>query len=67
MVTVQEHPMAGKVHVLSPPYRFDGQRCPVRLRPPLLGEHTEEVLSGLLGKTRDQINELLDEGVIRKF
>ena len=65
MVTVQTHPKAGGLHVLSPPYRFDGERCPVRLRPPLLGEHTHEVLSDLLGKTPDQINSLAAAGVIR--
>lgn len=66
MVTVWNHPKAGDVHVLSPPYCFDGERCSVRLRPPLLGEHTFDVLSDLLGKTSDQINALAAAGVIRK-
>lgn len=66
MVTVQEHPKAGRIHVLSPPYRFDGEHCAVRLRPPLLGEHTEEVLTGLLGKTRDQLRTLSAKGTIRE-
>lgn len=47
MVTVQKHPVAGTVHVLSPPYRFDGERCAVRSIPPRLGEHTQEVLARL--------------------
>ena len=29
MVTRQPHPGAGSVHVLAPPYRFDGERCAV--------------------------------------
>lgn len=65
MITMQDHPDAGPIHVLSPPYCFDDDRCRVRLRPPLLGEHTQEILSGLLGKTKDQIDALIDAGVIR--
>lgn len=64
MVTVQTHPKAGGMHAFAA-YRFDGERCPVRIRPPLLGEHTHEVLSDLLGKTPDQINSLAAAGVIR--
>ena len=33
LVTVQPHPVAGEVHVLGAPFRLDGERCPVRLRP----------------------------------
>ncbi|MGO9995946.1 MAG: CaiB/BaiF CoA transferase family protein [Steroidobacteraceae bacterium] len=63
IVTVQEHPIVGSVHVFAPPYRFDGERCSVRLRPPRLGEHTHEVLSTLLGKTTAQIDALIAAGV----
>jgi crotonobetainyl-CoA:carnitine CoA-transferase CaiB-like acyl-CoA transferase len=66
MVTVKEHPTAKAVHVLAPPYSFDGERCAVRSRPPRLGEHTEEILAGLLGKTKAQIDALIAAGVSRK-
>lgn len=38
LVGHHSHPVAGSVAVLSPPWRFDGERVPVR-RPPMLGEH----------------------------
>jgi crotonobetainyl-CoA:carnitine CoA-transferase CaiB-like acyl-CoA transferase len=35
-----------------------------RLSPPLLGEHTDEVLSEVLGLSEDEIKKLKNEGVI---
>jgi crotonobetainyl-CoA:carnitine CoA-transferase CaiB-like acyl-CoA transferase len=32
---------------VAEPIRIDGRRPPVRLPPPLLGEHTDEVLAEL--------------------
>jgi len=50
---------------LSPdPIRVDGERLPLRLAPPLLGEHTHGVLTEA-GFTSDQIVELRAAGVIR--
>lgn len=36
------HPEAPPVAVMNPPWRFDGERLPVR-RPPRLGEHSAEI------------------------
>lgn len=65
-VVHQMHPDAGRIDLLAAPYCFDGERCGVRLRPPLLGEHTEEILVGVLGKTSDQMSTLSSAGVIRR-
>jgi crotonobetainyl-CoA:carnitine CoA-transferase CaiB-like acyl-CoA transferase len=46
------------------PFRFSTFDAAHRLPPPLLGEHNEEVLSGLLGLTREKIAQLEDEHVI---
>ena len=48
-----EHP-AGQVLLVGSPYRLDGVRPRIRLAPPLLGEHTAEVLAGM-GLSDDQI------------
>ena len=37
-----EHPSGRQVPIYSSPWRFDGERLPVR-RPPSLGEHSEEI------------------------
>ena len=52
------HP-AGEVTVVGSPYRLDGVRPRVRRAPPLLGEHTTQVLTSL-GLSVEQIQEVLD-------
>ena len=42
-----EHPRAGHVRLLGHPIRYDGRPLPLRRRPPMLGEDTDEVLRGL--------------------
>ena len=64
LVTRQPHPVAGEVDVLAPPYRFDGERLPVRSAPPTLGEGTRDVLRSLLGLSEDRLAELKSGGVI---
>ncbi|MBW8719908.1 MAG: CoA transferase [Variovorax paradoxus] len=64
LVTEQPHPVAGKVNVLAPPYRFDGERLPVRSAPPQLGEGTHEVLQSLLGLSDDRLAQLKTSGVV---
>jgi formyl-CoA transferase len=41
------HPTAGTIKVVGPPYRFSETPPAVRLPPPLLGQHTDEVLREL--------------------
>ncbi|MEM5316598.1 CaiB/BaiF CoA-transferase family protein [Paraburkholderia sp. JHI869] len=66
LVTQQPHPHteSGTTPVLAPPWRFDGERMPVRHAPPQLGEGTQEVLQSLLGYSTDQLAGLKDKGVI---
>jgi crotonobetainyl-CoA:carnitine CoA-transferase CaiB-like acyl-CoA transferase len=64
LVTQQTHPSAGSTPVLSPPYRFDGERMPVRMPPPVLGEGTQDILHDWLGLSSDKINELKQRGVL---
>jgi formyl-CoA transferase len=40
-----EHPTAGEIDQVGTPWKIDGESSPIRLPPPLLGQHTEEVLS----------------------
>lgn len=51
-----DHP-AGAVRVVGSPLRVDGVRPAVRRAPPLLGQHTVEVLSAL-GLTPEQVEEV---------
>jgi len=55
---------AGVQSVLAPPYAIDGQRMPVRMPPPHMGEHTEQVFKELLQLDDDAIADLRSRGVI---
>ena len=64
---VQEtlHPTAGTVKVLGCPVRFPGQFDAVPIDPPpLLGEHTREVLASLAGLGETEITHLIDSGKV---
>jgi crotonobetainyl-CoA:carnitine CoA-transferase CaiB-like acyl-CoA transferase len=39
-----DHPKSGRITQVGAPWKIDGESSPVRLPPPLLGQHTEEVL-----------------------
>ena len=50
-----EHPTAGPVRLAGFPYKLSGTPAEVRQPPPLLGEHTEEVLRDLLGYSAEEV------------
>ncbi|HKZ98712.1 MAG TPA: CoA transferase [Thermoplasmata archaeon] len=56
------HPKAGTVRQFGPPVRYSGD-APSHRPPPLLGEHTEEVL-GSIGYSRDRIERLRKAAVV---
>jgi crotonobetainyl-CoA:carnitine CoA-transferase CaiB-like acyl-CoA transferase len=64
MVQEIEHPTAGRVKLVGIPVKFTATPGEIRLPPPLLGQHTEEVLTGLLGLTASEIAALRTDGVI---
>jgi succinate--hydroxymethylglutarate CoA-transferase len=53
----------GVLKLIGPAMKFDGANMGVRIKPPLLGEHTDEVLNGLGYGTPD-VAELRKSGVI---
>ncbi|WP_338617501.1 CaiB/BaiF CoA-transferase family protein [Achromobacter sp. E1] len=52
------HPAAGTVPVAASPLKFSGSPVEYRLAPPMLGEHTEQVLSEKLGLSAEEIQAL---------
>jgi crotonobetainyl-CoA:carnitine CoA-transferase CaiB-like acyl-CoA transferase len=59
-VTVQ-HPTAGRLDLIGSPIRIDGMRPPEA--PPLLGQHTAEVLAEV-GISNDEIDALKARGAV---
>lgn len=60
------HPLAagGVTQVVANPVRLSETPPSYEMHPPLLGEHSEAILSGLLGYTAAQIEDLRRQGVI---
>ncbi len=64
MVTEVDNPRTGKkLKQLGTPVKFSKSRTSIRMAPPGLGEHSEEVL-GELGYSKDRIEELRRGGII---
>jgi len=58
-----EHPRAGPISQVGTPWKLDGFSLPIRLPPPLLGQHTAEVLTEVLGYSPEQIAALQPETI----
>src|SRR5690606_26257954 len=52
--------------VIANPIRYTNDPIGAFRRPPVLGEHTDEVLGKLLGYTQEQLAHLTEGGVIRR-
>ena len=59
-----EHPAAGAVPMVANPIRFSDSPVEYGRAPPTLGQHTAEILSGLLGKDASEIERLREIGAI---
>jgi succinate--hydroxymethylglutarate CoA-transferase len=49
MIETVQHPIIGELKLVGMPYKFSGTPASVRRPPPILGEHTEEILREELG------------------
>lgn len=58
------HPQSGTVPSVANPIKFSGTPIAYRTAPPLLGQHTQDVLSTLGGMAEEEIKALRDKGVI---
>jgi formyl-CoA transferase len=58
-----DHPTRGKYLTVGNPIKLSDSPAEVR-RSPLLGEHTEEILAGVLGFSEEEIRELKNSGAL---
>ncbi|HSH21949.1 MAG TPA: CaiB/BaiF CoA-transferase family protein [Candidatus Caenarcaniphilales bacterium] len=58
-----EHPLLGRIRQLGMPYKLSASPATIRSAPPLLGEHTDEVLAEL-GYDAASITQLHAQGVV---
>ena len=59
-----DHPVAGRLPMVASPMRFSATPLEHRVAPPVLGQHTDEVLRGLLGKSDADLAQLRADGII---
>ena len=59
-----DHPVAGKMPLVASPMRFSGTPIEYRNAPPVLGQHTDEVLGRVLGKSEAEIAKLKSDGLV---
>ncbi|MFC4314545.1 CaiB/BaiF CoA transferase family protein [Steroidobacter flavus] len=64
MVVETEHEVLGKIPIVNRPIKFPGDAQPVPEAPPVLGQHTDEILRSVLGLTSEQIDQLRSAKVV---
>jgi crotonobetainyl-CoA:carnitine CoA-transferase CaiB-like acyl-CoA transferase len=58
------HPLAGEVPLIGSPMKFSGTPVTHELPPPLLGQHSEEILRGVLGMSAEDVAKLRASGAM---
>ncbi|MGB2985125.1 MAG: CoA transferase [Phycisphaerae bacterium] len=64
MVAEVPHPTIGTLRLGGIPIKYSETPGTVRLPPPLLGEHTDKILTDVLGYPQDKIAALRQQGAI---
>jgi crotonobetainyl-CoA:carnitine CoA-transferase CaiB-like acyl-CoA transferase len=64
MVQTIDHPACGPIKVISQPVKYSNAEPSIRSPPPLLGEHTDELLQDVVGLSKERIEELKRKGVV---
>jgi crotonobetainyl-CoA:carnitine CoA-transferase CaiB-like acyl-CoA transferase len=64
MVEVVDHPTIGKLKLVGIPVKYSEATPRIRRPPPLLGEHTEEILRETLGFSDAEIGRLRDQQIV---
>jgi formyl-CoA transferase/CoA:oxalate CoA-transferase len=64
MVVQAEHAVLGTIPIVSRPIKFPDAPQPVPTAPPVLGQHTDEILRDLLGLSSERIAELRASKVV---
>jgi CoA:oxalate CoA-transferase len=64
MAVEVEHPTAGRVRMAGIPVKFSATPPSIRLPPPLLGQHSGEILKTWLGMSNEAIEDLKRKNVL---
>ena len=64
MISEVQHPTIGTLRLAGIPVKYSETPPEIRRPPPLLGEHTDDILADVLGYTPDRIKSLKHQGVV---
>jgi len=64
MVKEIEHPTCGPIKLVNTPVKYSYSEPSIRTAPPLLGQHTDEILRDIVGMSDGEIRSLKGEGVV---
>ena len=65
MLVEMQHPTIGALSLGGSPLKMGGTPVSYRLPPPLIGEHTQEILTQVLGLSSEKVIELRESGCIK--
>lgn len=64
MVKEIDHPTCGPMKLVNTPVKYSHSTPGIRTPPPLLGQHTDEVLREVVGISEEEIGRLRKTGVV---
>lgn len=64
MVKEIDHPTCGPMKLVNTPVKYSHSTPSIRTPPPLLGQHTDEVLREVVGISEEEIGSLRKTGVV---
>lgn len=64
MVKEVDHPACGPIKLVNTPVKYSFSKPGIRTPPPTLGQHTDEVLTDVLGLAKTEVEALRSKGVV---
>ena len=64
MVKEIEHPTCGPIKLVNTPVKYSYSEPSIRTPPPLLGQHTDEILRAIVKLDESEIEDLKSEGIV---
>lgn len=65
MIKEMDHEWCGPIKMVNTPVKYSESKPSIRSAPPVLGQHTDEILSEVLGLNEEEIKALKAEGAVK--
>lgn len=65
MVVEMDHDSCGPIKMVNTPVKYSESKPSIRTPPPTLGQHTDEVLTEILGMGESEVEALKNEGAVK--